>query len=130
MNRFVCMSVCLSHFFWNPYILQLIHSTYILIKYNIFRIKKIRIFFSFFFQKSSLFIDKSWVLTSSFYICQNIYFADILIKHKIFLVKKTFFLYFFLKSSLFLYKSWFSTISFNIFQNIHFINIFIKYKMF
>ena len=73
----------MSHFFWNPYILQLIHFTDKLIKYKIFQIKKYEFFVEYFFQKSSLLIYKPWVFTISFYISQNIHFADlVLIKYK------------------------------------------------
>ena len=91
---YYCRYVCLSHFFRHPYILQLTHFTDILIKYKIFLIKNTNFSLKYLFQKSSLFIDKTWVFTISFYICQNIHFADILIKYKIFRVKNTNFLFF------------------------------------
>ena len=86
----------------------------------------------FFFQESSLLIYKSWVFTISFYISQNIHFAVVLMKYKIFLVKnyKFFVFKFFQRSFLFLNKSWFFSNSFYICQNIHFINIYIKKKSF
>ena len=82
-----------------------------------------------FFQKSSLFIYKSWFFTISIYICQNIHFADILIKYKSFIksfsLKNTNFFVckFFQKSSFFLYKSWVSTFLLYICQDIHFTGI-------
>ena len=54
---YACMYVrlvCLSHFFLNPYILQHIHFTDIVIRYRIFYIKKIRIFCLQIFFKSRL----------------------------------------------------------------------------
>ena len=57
--------------------------------------------FKYYFQKSSLLIYKSWVFTISFFIIQNIHFADVLIKYKIFLVKNNNFLvHFFFKCRL------------------------------
>ena len=55
----VCMSVRMSvyrsHFFLNPYILQLIHTTDILIKYKIFLTKKYEYFVLYFFSKVGFF---------------------------------------------------------------------------
>ena len=84
----VCMSVCLSHFFWKPYILLLIHLTDILKKYQIFQLKIKNILSLKKIQKSSMSIYKSWFSTVSFEICQNIHFTNIPIKYKIFYIKK------------------------------------------
>ena len=84
---YVCLSVCmyvgLSHLFWNPYILQLIHFTVILMKYKIFSIKKYDL--SFFYSRLYFYIN----LVYNFIKYRPRYtFEDKLLKCKIFYIEK------------------------------------------
>ena len=89
-------------------------------------------FFFFLNQNLSLFLNKSWFYTFSFYVCQNIHFTGIFIIYKIFYRKKyEFYVFNKFKSRLCSYINInFLQFLFYFCQNIHFTNIFIRYKIF
>ena len=117
MNRFVCLYVSMSVTLFKT----LYSTTYIEI-WN----KEYFVFKS--FQKSSLFLNKSWFSTVSFHICQNIHFTNL----KSFTLENKKFLYW--KNS----KVFFVPIQILIFYNFYLIsekiyilqNLFIKHKIF